>query len=386
MKNMLKFASLALLTVCLVFGFGACTPGERGGEDPVVRIGIHQPLTGVTAASGNLQLRGMQLAHELFPYVEVARVRHRVELFIQDNRSDRDYSPRVVERLIDEYGVHLILGTASSPLAIPAVAVARDREIPIIAASATNPLVTLGNPWSFRVCFIDPFQGTVMANFAFQYVGARTAAIIQDAMSEYSLGLSRFFLDNFQRLGGRVLTTVNYNTGDRDFTGQLTAVKAQNPDVIFAPGVVTDSALLITQARQLGITAPFLGGDTWDIAEFLRVGGDYVEGARFSTMFSEEFGETPEAQLFLNEFRSRWPGERVAATTALGFDAYLVALDAIRRAGSLDPHRIRSALVTTRLPGVTGTTFFDENRDGIKPAFIMEVNNGRISFLTLVDP
>ena len=386
MKNIAKYAGLVLLVVSLIITLAACDRGQQTAEEPVVRIGIHQPLTGVSAASGNLQLRGMQLANELFPYVEVARVRHRVELFIQDNMSDREEAPRAVARLIDEYGVHVILGTASSPLAIPGAAVAQDREIPIIAASATNPLVTLGNPWSFRVCFIDPFQGTVMANFAFQYVGARTAAIIQDTMSEYSLGLSRFFLDNFQRMGGQVLTVVGYNTGDRDFTTQLNAVRALNPDVIFAPGVVTDSAHIIMQARQLGITAPFLGGDTWDIAEFLRVGGNYVEGARFSTMFSEEFDETPQAQLFLREFRNRWPGERVAATTALGYDAYLVALDAIRRAGSLDPNRIRSALVTTRLPGVTGTTFFNENRDGVKPAFIMEVHNGATRFLTLVDP
>ncbi|MCL2293433.1 MAG: ABC transporter substrate-binding protein [Spirochaetes bacterium] len=385
MKNALKIASLMLFAVAFVFVFGGC-PGQQAGEDPVVRIGIHQPLTGASEVSGNLQLRGMQLAHELFPYVYVGRVRHRVELFIADNESNRYVAPRVVERLIDEDRVHLILGTASSPLAIPGAAVARDREIPIIAASATNPLVTLGNPWSFRVCFIDPFQGTVMANFAFHHVGARTAAIVQDSLSEYSLGLSRFFLDNFQRLGGRVLTMVNYNTGDRDFTEQLTAVKALNPDVIFAPGVVADSAHIIVQARQLGIAAPFLGGDTWDVGAFLSIGGDYVEGAAFSTMFSEEFDETPEVQQFLSEFRSRWPGESVAATTALGYDAYIVALDAIRRAGSLDPHRIREALVTANVPGVTGTTTFDENRDGIKPAFVKYVHDGQFRFLTLVEP
>jgi len=258
----------------------------------------------------------------------------------------------------------------------------------MVGLSCTNPLVTLGNEWYFRVCFIDSFQGTVMASYAYNVAGARTAVIVQEITNDYSVGLARFFSDNFIRLTGNpnaILATVNYNTGDQDFTAQLTAIRNQNPDIVFAPGNFTESALVIRQARDLGINIAFLGGDTWETPEFIQVGGDRVEGAAFSTFFAAEFAGTPEAQTFLSEYAKRHNDEP-AAVTALGYDGYLVALDAVRRAGSLNPERIREALETTNVAGATAVTVFDENGDATKAAFIKEVRNGQFSFLALVDP
>jgi branched-chain amino acid transport system substrate-binding protein len=260
-------------------------------------------------------------------------------------------------------------------------------RVPAVALSATNPLVTLGNDWYFRVCFIDPFQGRVMANYSYNDLNARTAVIVREIGNPYSVGLSTFYEQNFVRLGGRVLSTIDFQTGDQDFSAQLTTIRQHNPDVVFAPGGdFTSVALLIRQARDLGLRQQFLGGDTWETPPFIAVGGDRVEGARFSTKFAVEFAESPEAQTFLREYRSRNPGADPATVTALGYDGYLVALDAMRRAGSLDPDALRRALINTRVSGATGITTFDENGDAVKPAFIKEVRNGRFTYVTYVDP
>ncbi|MDR2543903.1 MAG: ABC transporter substrate-binding protein [Treponema sp.] len=385
MKRTLRIVCAALLVLTLVLTFGSC---KRQLEEGVVRIGVYEPLTGANAAGGELELRGIQLANELFPTVKVGDATYRVELFIEDNRSDRVEAPLVVERLISYHNVHLILGTWGSSMAIPGGEVLRDR-VPGIALSATNPLVTLGNPWYFRVCFIDPFQGQVMANYSFNDLGARTAVLVQEITNDYSVGLARFFADSFRQLTGNpnaILATLNYNTGDTDFTAQVTQIRSLNPDVVFAPGNFTESALVIRQARDLGISTPFLGGDTWETPPFVEVGGDRVEGAIFSTKFATEFAGNPIAQQFLEEYRLRFNNEDPATVTALGFDGYLVALQAIERAGSLDPEALRLALIDADFTGATGRTIFDENGDAIKGAFIKEVVDRRFVFRTFVDP
>jgi len=386
MRKTLKGACLVLLAVTLTFAFGSC---QRAEEEGVVRIGVFQPLTGANAAGGTMELAGIQFAHEMQPYVYIDGVRYEVQLFIVDNRSDRVEAPLVVERLISHYNVDVIIGTWGSSMAIPGGEVLRNR-VAAIAPSATNPLVTLGNPWYFRVCFIDPFQGQVMANFAFNHFGARTAVLVQEITNDYSVGLNHFFATNFRELTGNndaILATLNYSTGDTDFTAQVTQILALNPDVVFAPGNFTESALVIRQARDLGVTQPFLGGDTWETPEFVMVGGDRVEGAWFSTKFAAEFADNPVAVEFVDTYRARYNRDP-ATVTALGFDAYFIALEAIERAGTRNRAAIRDALVLTDFTGATGRTVFDPAGpfDAVKGAFIKEVVDGQFVFRAFVDP
>jgi branched-chain amino acid transport system substrate-binding protein len=249
--------------------------------------------------------------------------------------------------------------------------------------------VTLGNEYYFRVCFIDSFQGKVMANYAYDEIGAKRVAIVQEISNDYSVGLAKFFTDQFVKLTGdpkAIVAVSNYNTGDMDFTAQLTNLKSLNPDAIFAPGNYTESALLIKQARELGFDVPFLGGDTWEAPEFLDVGKAAVEGAVFSTFFTTEVPITKTSELFIDEYRKEY-GKEPAAVTALGFDAYMVILDAIERAGSADSVAIRNAIAKTEgYPGAAGIITLDENGDAVKNAVIKAVKGGNFSFVTTIVP
>jgi branched-chain amino acid transport system substrate-binding protein len=228
-----------------------------------------------------------------------------------------------------------------------------------------------------------------MAKYAFNNLKAKTAVIVQEISNDYSVGLAKFFSDNFRKQTGNadaILTTVNFNTGDQDFSAQLTAVRSLNPDVIFAPGNYTESALVIEQARKLGITAPFIGGDTWEASEFIDVGKEYVEGTVFSTFFASEVAASPVAETFLKEYRARYH-KAPAAVTALGYDGYLVALDAINRAGSTSPQAIRDAIAATAgFEGSAGTVTLDANGDATKSAFLKSVKGGKFVFQTIINP
>ena len=208
-------------------------------------------------------MEGIKLANKLYPEV----LGKKVELVIADNKSDKVEAATAAARLVEKEKVTAIIGSWGSSLSMAAGDIVRQGKVPTVGASCTNPLVTAGNDYYFRVCFIDPFQGTVMANYAYSKLNARKAAVIQEVNNDYAVGLAKFFMDSFRELTGdpdSIVAVANYNTGDQDFSAQLTNVKAQNPDVIFAPGNFTESALIISQARKLGITCPFIGGDTWE--------------------------------------------------------------------------------------------------------------------------
>jgi branched-chain amino acid transport system substrate-binding protein len=262
-------------------------------------------------------------------------------------------------------------------------------NIPAIGLSCTNPLVTLGNPFYFRVCFLDPFQGTVMANYAFKSVGAKNAVIIREVTNDYSVGLAKFFADSFKGMTGKpdaILAELDYQTNDQDFSAQLTRVKILKPDVIFAPGNYTESALIIKQARELGITAPFLGGDTWEIAEFIQVGREAVEGAVMSAFFDNDAPLTSLSKVFVTEYQKEY-GKLPSGTAVLGFDGYLLAIDAIKRADSTDPVKIRDAIAATKgFEGAAGVVTLDVNGDPIKSAVIKEVKGGKFVYKTTVAP
>ena len=386
MRKIIIFFSVTAFLTLLIGVLGSC--GKKEGEtvSTIIKIGVFEPMTGPNAAGGEMEIEGIRLANEMFPEV----LGKKIKLVIVDNKSDKVEAANAAERLVNKEKVVAIIGSWGSSFSIAAGPVAKEGNVPAVAPSATNPLVTRGNEWYFRVCFIDPFQGKVMANYAYHKLGARKAGIIQEISNDYSVALARFFMNSFKELVGDenaiVAKPANYNTGDNDFTAQVTNLAGLKPDVIFAPGNYSESALLIKQARDQGITIPFIGGDTWEAPEFIDIGKKSVEGTIFSTFFTSEVPITKMSEKFLTAYREQYKKEP-AAVTALGFDAYLVIRAAIERAGSLDTQKIRDEIAKTKdFEGAAGVISLDENGDAVKSAIIKKVENGKFAYLTTVKP
>ena len=380
---MKKALSLLLCLALVATMTAGCSGSSSKSDSDVIKVGVFEPLTGANASGGELELEGVQLANKARPEV----LGKKVELVTADNKSDKAEATTAAARLIEKDKVCAILGSWGSSLSMAAGDLVKSNKVPAIALSATNPQVTLGNDYYFRVCFLDPFQGTVMANYAAKTLGAKKVAIVQEVSNDYSVGLAKFFTDAFTKLTGdssAIVATGNYNTGDQDFNGILTNIKATNPDVIFAPGNYTESALLIKQARALGITCPIIGGDTWETNEFITVGGADVEGAVMSTFFDDTNPPTEAGKTMVAAYKAEYPNRaNVPAVTALGYDGYMLLLDAIERAGSADPQAIRDALAKTQnFEGATGMITINENGDAEKDgAIIKVVKDGKFTYL-----
>ncbi|QAA35090.1 ABC transporter substrate-binding protein [Clostridium manihotivorum] len=359
---------------------------SKESSSDTIKIGVFEPLTGANAGGGELEVEGIKLANKLYPEVNGKKI----ELVVVDNKSDKVEASNAASRLVEKEKVTAIIGSWGSSLSMAAGDIIKNAKIPTVATSATNPLVTKGNEYYFRVCFIDPFQGTVMANYAYSKLNAKKVAIVQEVSNDYAVGLAKYFTDSFTKLTGdskAVLSTSNYNTGDQDFTAQLTNIKTQNPDVIFAPGNFTESALLIKQARDLGIKCPIVGGDTWETPDFLKIGGSAVEGSVFSTFFATEKPITKESEKFLDAYKKEYNGKEPAAVSALAYDAYLLLVDGLKRTGSTDSVKLRDELTKTKdFQGAAGVVNFDEDRNAVKSAVIKQVKDGKFSYLDIVEP
>ena len=359
-----KFVSALLASAVALSLVAGCGGGDKKKADEkkpaaaagAVKVGVFLPLTGDNAAGGELELRGIKLANKLHPEINGKKI----ELVIADNKSDKAESANVVARLIEKDKVKVILGSYGSSLSMAAGNIVKDSKVPAIGTSCTNPQVTKGNEYYFRACFIDPFQGTVMANYAFKK-GAKKVAIVQEVSNDYSVGLAKFF--------------------------QLTNLKAKNPDAVFAPGNFTESALLVKQARQLGIKVPFMGGDTWETQDFVNVGGKDVDGVTFSSAFDSTKAATPEAKAFLDAYAKEYKGEQPGGLTALAYDSYLIALNAMKTAGVEDSKKIRDAIASTKdLETTTGKTTLNADGDPIKSAVIKTVKDGKFTYIDMVNP
>ncbi len=367
---------LSLLLICSLI---------VGAADEVI-IGVFEPMTGPMAAGGQMTMEGVNLAIE-----QTTEVLGRpIKVVLVDNKSEKVESANAVARLIEYEKVVAIVGSYGSGNTIAGGEVANTAGVPVVGCSPTNPLVTLGKPYIFRACFIDPFQGAVMANFAVTELKAKTAVIIQDISNDYSVGLSSFFRDAFIKLTGdpkSVAGVISYQTGDQDFTAQLTYAAGKKPDVVFVPaGQYGDGALIIKQGKEMGITGIFLGGDTWEAPEFIEVGGKAVEGSYYSTHFDASAVTTKAAEKFNKDFQAKY-NRLPSAFAALGFDAFNMVIDAIKRAGSADPKAIRDALAVTKdYEGVTGIITLDLNGDAVKDAIIRKVENGEFKYVTTVHP
>jgi len=368
------------LTLLIIFGITV------GAQNEVV-IGVYEPLTGLMAGGGQMTMDGINLAIE-----QTTEVLGRpIKVVVVDNKSEKVESANAVARLIEYEKVVAIVGCYGSGNAIAGGEVANKAGIPMVGCSPTNPLVTLDKPYVFRAAFIDPFQGPVMANFATKELKAKTAVIIQDISNDFSVGVSNFFREAFIKFTGdpkSVLGVISYQAGDQDFTAQVTYTASKNPDVIFVPaGIYGDAALIIKQGKEMGITGTFLGTDTWEAPEFLEVGGKAVEGGYFSTHFDKSAASTEVAKKFIKDFQAKYIGNLPNAWAALGFDAFNMVIDAIKRAGSADPKAIRDALaVTKNYEGASGIITLDLNGDPIKDAYIEKVEDGQFKYMSTVHP
>jgi branched-chain amino acid transport system substrate-binding protein len=237
----------------------------------------------------------------------------------------------------------------------------------------------------FRVCFIDPFQGTVMAKFAKDTLKVKNVALLTDVASAYSVGLATFFKEAFVKNGGMIVMEQKYNGGDKDFKAQLTAVKGTTPEAIFIPGYYTDVGLIARQARDLGVTVPLFGGDGWESGKLTELGGPAIEGAYFSTHFSPE-EKDPVKQAFVADFKKAY-NEAPDAMAALGYDSAMLLADAIKRCGTTDGTKVRDALAATKdFPGITGSITIDKDRNATKPAVILQVKDGTFKFVESIKP
>lgn len=375
--------TLALALAAAFTGCGKPTPTEPGAQDggeDVIRIGVFEPLTGANAAGGQMEYEGMKAAHK----VKGTVLGRKIELVAVDNKSDDVEAVTAAERLVNVENADIVLGSWGSSVAIAAGPTFMNAQIPAIGTSCTNPLVTKDNDYYFRVCYLDDFQGTILANYAKNQLGADKAAVICDISDTYAIGLRKYFVEAFGE--ENIVAEANFNKGDQDFTAQISSVMAKNPKVIFAPSGFTEAGLLMAQARQMGYNdVLFLGADTWETETMIEVGQEATEACRFTTFFDADATPTPQSKEFLDAYKSLFSGKPKGAVTALGYDAYMVAVAAIEAAGTTDGPALREALSKIDYTGVTGRCTFDENGDAVKnQAVIKTVEDGKFKYVDTV--
>jgi branched-chain amino acid transport system substrate-binding protein len=350
-----------------------------------VRVGVYLPLTGQMAYGGQLELEGIQMAYKEMPEI----LGQKVELFVVDNKSDKVESANAVKRLIDKEKVVAIIGTYGSSLAMAGGEVAEKSAIPMVGTSCTNPLVTQGKKYIFRVCFIDPFQGAGAATYAFKELGFKKAALLVDVANDYSVGLASFFQKSFAKQGGEVVANLKYQSGDQDFTAQLTEIISKKPDVMFIPSYFAEGAIIMKQAQELGAQFRIMGGDALDNPKIVEIGGAAVEGFVHTTFpYDPSMKDmSPMAQKFTDNWNKTYPGKEPNVNAALGYDTYMLVLDAIKRAGKADPAAITTALAATKgFEGVTGATTINATHDAEKPVGLVLIKGGKKTYVGSITP
>ena len=378
MKSLPRLRHLAAIAAASLLSLTA-----RAAEP--IKIGEYASLTGKEAGFGQTSHQGVVLALEEINAAGGVLGR-KLELSYEDNQTKSGESATAAKKLISRDKVIALIGEVSSGRSLEAAPIAQAATLPMIAPAATNAKVTQVGNYIFRVCFIDPFQGTVMAKFAKDDLKAKRVAILSSVSNAYSLGLAKYFKETFVPAGGIVATEKNFSEGDKDFRAQLTAVKAANVDAVFVPGYYTESALIVRQARDLGITVPFFGGDGWEDEQLLSIGGEALNGCYYSTHFSAENSDAS-VRKFVTKYKARWKNEVPGAFSALGYDAVYVLADAITRAGTTDGPKLRDALAATKnFAGASGITTLDQDRNASKPATIIAIKGGKLQFHKTVAP
>ncbi len=375
------FILVATVTTLLLLSLIACKKSPEHADVPSITVGLYASLTGAEASFGLDSLRAIQLATaEINAHGGV--LGRPIKLIAKDNQSKAGESSTIVRELIIRDHVVALLGEVASGRSLEGATIAQKSGIPMIASGATNARVTQTGNFIFRMCFIDSFQGKLMAKFM-NSLGIRRVAIMADISTDYSIGLAKSFAEAFSALGGQIVAQQNFSEGDKDFQAQLTALKGTNPEAVFLPTYYTYASLIISQGRQIGLNIPFMGSDGWDSAEFLNIGGKAVEETYFCGHFTTD-NQNPVVQNFVKTYYQKY-GTMPSSLSALAYDSMKLLADAIERAKSVEPTKIRSALESTKnFPGVTGAITFDENRNPKKPAVIIRVQNGKFTYLETI--
>jgi branched-chain amino acid transport system substrate-binding protein len=373
--------ALAALLSAGVIAVAAC--GKRGAGDEIP-VGEYGSLTGGTATFGQSTNNAVKMA---FDEINGAGgvLGKKLKLYVEDDQSKPEEAATAATKLVNQNHVTALLGEVSSSRSLAAAPIAQAAQIPMVSPSSTNPRVTQVGDYIFRVCFIDPFQGAVAAKFAHDTLKLKKVAILVDVRNDYSVGLQTFFRQHFRELGGEVVAEQSYSEGDSDFHAQLTQIKATGPEAIYVPGYYTEVGTIARQARELGLTVPLIGGDGWDSPKLWEIGGEALNGCYFSNHYSTD-DPSPLVQKFVAEYKRRYNGVP-DALAALGYDAAKILADAMTRAGSTDGAKVRDALAATKdFQGVTGSITINKDRNAVKPAVILKIENGKFTLVETIKP
>ena len=387
---MKKLIAVVLCLAMVLLAFAGCA-SEGGDKGNVIKIGVFEPTTGENGAGGMQEVLGARYANKVKPTVTINGTEYKIELVEADNQSDKTAAVTAAQSLVSA-GVIGVIGSYGSGVSIAAGPTFEKAKIPAIGCSCTNPQVTAGKPYYFRVCFLDPYQGEVMANFAYATKKCAKAAIITQNGDDYSTGLGGYFKDAYVKLGGELVYEGTYNTNESDFNAILTAAKAKNPDVMFIPSSINTAGLIIKQAREQGITCPIMAGDTWQNATIMQnAGNENCKDVYYSTFFSADDKDAADFVKGFKEYlnsdakikKSNGDTDAIASVSALGYDCYMAFVNALESLkGDVTGEAVCKALTTLDFTGVTGRIVFDENGDAKKDvAFIETFDNGEMKLV-----
>jgi len=378
MKSLLR---IGFLTLGLVFVTAFSLPAQE------IVVGQYASLTGSEATFGINSSNGVALALDEVNSQGGVLGGRKIKIITEDDQSKPGQPSAAVKKLVSSDKVIAVIGEIASSRSLEAAPICQEAKIPMVSPGATNARVTEVGDYIFRVCFIDPFQGTVMAKFALDNLKATKVAILTDVRNDYSVGLTQYFKEYFESHGGKVVLERSFSGGgtDRDFRAQLTAIKAAQPEAIFVPGYYTEAGLIAKQARSLGIKVPLLGGDGWDSPKLSEIGGSAIDGSYFSTHFSPK-DSNPKVQDFVKKYQAKFKA-MPDGMAPLGYDAMMVLAHAINTAASTEGAKIRDALAGVKdFDGVTGRITIDSKRNATKAAVVLKVTGQGNDFVASVAP
>lgn len=383
-SNRLPAITVALLLAAVLLSVKLPLVETHAQRAVTIKVGVYLDLSGRTSSFGQSTLNSVRMAAE-----EVNRAGgiggSEIQLVVEDDEGEPALAASVVSKLVKEEKVVAVIGDVTSSNTLAAAWLAQQARVPMITPAGTNPKVTKVGDYIFRTCFVDPFQGTVAAKFAVRTLRARRASILTDVNSDYSRSIAETFAKEFTRLGGRIVEKQAYAQTDLDFSGQLTAIRARRPEIIFVPGYYGQAALIAKQARQLGIKVPLLGGDGWDSPQLWQLGARALNGSYMINQFSTD-APSPITQRFVRAYRARYD-LTPDAIAALGYDAMMVLVEALKRAGTTEGERLRDAIAETRdFPGVTGNITIDAERNAVKPAIVFKLWGGKFIYHSTIFP